>query len=484
MYTIVNSDIMKKYDLIVIGSGAGLNLASPAFESGMEVAIVENGPMGGTCLNRGCIPTKILTYVADMIVQTQHSETLNLSAKVESVDFAALMQRMRNHVGTDARNIGQAINATRGYDWYHTTGEFTGNYTMKVDDETIKGEHIFIAAGSRPLIPKIKGLDKVDFMTNKEALELTELPESMIILGGGYIAAEFGHFFSAVGSDVTIIGRNPYLVKNEDHDVSELLKRELSKRMKVLTNHEGVAVSESKGKKVVIARNRDTGAEKEFTADSLLIAAGRRSNADLFKPEKTGVKTDDRGYVLVDEYFRTSKPRIWAFGDAIGRYLFRHVANEESQIVWYNWRRSLHGGSGHEQELISMDYSAVPWAVFSYPPIATVGMTLRQAKASGKRLLVGRAEYTDVAKGFAMGNPEGFARVIADAETRRILGATIIGPYSPILIHEIISLMHTHDGAYMPALRAMHIHPAMSEVVQRAIGRLAPIDGGHTHAHH
>ncbi len=472
---------MKNYDLIVIGSGAGLNLASPAYNSGMKVAIIENGPMGGTCLNRGCIPTKILTYVADMIVQTKHAESLNVKATIESVDFPALMERMRTHVGTDANNIGESINAAKDYDWYHTTGEFVDDYTMMVDGEKIKGEHIFIAAGTRPLIPRIDGIDTVDFMTNKEALQLTEKPKSMIILGGGYIAAEFGHFFSAVGTDVTIIGRNPYLVKMEDHDVSELLKRELSKRMRVLTNHEAISVTQADGTRTVVARDRDSGAEKSFSADSLLVAVGRRSNADLLKPEKTGVKTYDKGFVIVDDYFRTTKKRIWAFGDAIGKYMFRHVANEESGIVWYNWSRSLQG-SGPE-EFISMDYTAVPWAVFSYPPIATVGMNLRQAKESGQRLLVGQAGYDSVAKGFAMGEPEGFARIIADAETQRILGGTVVGPYAPMLLQEVITLMNTDNGSFIPSRRAMYIHPALSEVVRNAFGNLAPIDGGHQHHH-
>ncbi|UCH04112.1 MAG: dihydrolipoyl dehydrogenase, partial [Candidatus Thorarchaeota archaeon] len=186
-------------------------------------------------------------------------------------------------------------------------------------------------------------------------------------------------------------------------------------------------------------------------------------------------------FVIVDDYFRTSKKRIWAFGDAIGKYMFRHVANEESGIVWYNWRRSLQGGD--ERDFIKMDYSTVPWAVFSYPPIATVGMTLSKAEESGKRLLVGKAEYSSVAKGFAMGDPEGFARIVADADTQRILGASIIGPYAPMLIHEVIALMNTDDASFIPARRAMYIHPSLSEVVRNAYGNLAPIDGGHVHHH-
>ena len=346
---------------------------------------------------------------------------------------------------------------------------------MEIDGEKIKAPNIIIAAGSRPLIPEIKGLDKVEYLTNDGALHLMEQPKSMLIIGGGYIATEFGHFFSAVGTDVTIIGRNQYLVKNEDPDVSDILKQELSKRMNVHTNHE---------EKVVIAKDRETGSTKEFRGEVLLVAAGRRSNADLFKPEKTGVKTDKKGWVIVDDHFRTSKKGIWSFGDAIGRYQFRHVANDESQIVWYNYVRTLNAQhEGTEPELLTMDYHAIPGAVFSYPPIATVGMTLKKAKASGLKLLVGQADYSIGAKGFAMGNPASLIRVIVDEDSGRILGATIIGPYSPILIQEIINLMYTPEGTYQPMFKAMHIHPALPEVVQRAFGRLAPIDGKHEHHH-
>ncbi len=476
---------MKEYDLIVIGSGAGMNVASSAYEQALRVAVVENGPMGGTCLNRGCIPTKILTYVADIITQAKHLENLGVRMKIEKIDYPWIMKRMRNEVDGDSTRQGEAVDAAEGIDWYKGTGTFVSDYTLEIDGERIKAPNIIIAAGSRPLIPDIKGLEKVDYVTNDGALHLMEQPKSMVIVGGGYIATEFGHFFSAVGTDVTIIGRNRYLVKNEDPDVSEILKEELSERMNVITNHEVIEVKEEGRDKVVIAKDRDNGEKKEFRGEVLLIAAGRRSNADLFKPEKTGVKTDKNGWVIVDEYFRTSKKGIWSFGDAIGKYQFRHVANDESQIVWYNLVRTLN--AQHEQnepELLTMDYHAIPRAVFSYPPIATVGMTLSKAKKSGLRLFVGQADYSIAAKGFAMGNPNSLIRVIVDGDSRRILGATIIGPYSPILIQEIINLMYTPEGSYQPMFQAMHIHPALPEVIQRAFGRLAPIDGEHAHHHH
>jgi len=472
---------MKNYDLIVIGSGAGMNVASEAYNRGMKVAVVEHGPMGGTCLNRGCIPTKILTYVADIIVQTKHLENLGVKTKIESIDYHGIMKRKREEVDGDSQEQGESVDAAEGIDWYKGTGSFVNDYTMEIDGEKIKAPNIVIAAGSRPVVPNIKGLENVEYLLNDDALHLMEQPKSMIIVGGGYIAAEFGHFFSAVGTDVTIIGRNQYLVKNEDSDISEILKQELSKRMNVHTNQEVIEVRNENGMKIAIARDRATKEEFQYKGEVLLIAAGRRSNADLFKPEKTGVKVDEKGWVIVDEYFRTSKKGIWAFGDAIGKYQFRHVANDESQIVWYNLQKVI--DHDKDKEFLSMDYHAVPRAVFSFPPIATVGMTLKEAKESGLQLYVGEADYSVAAKGFAMGNPPSKIRVIIDAESRRILGASIIGPYSPILIQEIVNLMYTPDQSFYPMFQAMHIHPALPEVVQRAFGRMAPINHHHEHHH-
>ena len=457
-----------------------MNVASAAFERGMKVAIVEHGPMGGTCLNRGCIPTKILTYVADIIVQAKHLEELGIKMKIESIDYPAIMKRMRDEVDGSSQSQGNSVDAAEGIDWYKGTGRFVDDYTVEIDGEKIKSKNILIVAGSKPLVPNIKGLENVQYLLNDEALHLMEQPKSLVIVGGGYIAAEFGHFFSAVGTDVTIIGRNQYLVKNEDSDISEILREELSKRMNVYINHEVIEVKQEDGMKFALARNRETGEVTEFKGEVLLIAAGRRSNADLFKPEKTGVKTDDHGWVIVDEYFRTSKKGIWSFGDAIGRYQFRHVANDESQIVWNNLSKDI--DNDKDKEFMTMDYHAVPRAVFSYPPIAAVGMTMKEAEESGLQLYVGEADYSVGAKGFAMGNPPSKIRVIVDAESKRILGASIVGPYSPILIQEIVNLMYTKDGTFYPMFQAMHIHPALPEVVQRAFGRMTLV-GGHDHHH-
>jgi len=272
---------MKEYDLIIIGSGVGMRLLGLAHEKGIKVAVIERGPMGGTCLNRGCIPTKILTYLADIIVQAEHLKDLGVKIKVEEIDYPGIMKRMRDHVDGISNRQMNMVEEDEKIDRFEGIGVFVKDYVIEVNGQRITAPKIIIASGSRPLIPQIKGLDDVDYLTNDEALRLMEQPKSLLIVGGGYVATEFGHFFSAVGSDVTIIGRNKYLVKNEDSDVSELLKDELSKRMQVYTNYEVIEVKEKEGLKIAVARNRENGKEEEFGGDALLVAAGRRSNTCL-----------------------------------------------------------------------------------------------------------------------------------------------------------------------------------------------------------
>jgi len=474
---------VKKYDMLVLGSGAGANVAGDAYEQGMTVAIVDNDRFGGTCLNRGCIPTKILTYVADLIVEIHNAERVNLKAKVEEIDFKPLMKRMRHETWEESEKMEGSFGKVEGYDFYKGTGEFVADYTMDVNNERIKAQYVVLASGARPAIPEVPGLDKVHYLTNKTVLELDSIPKSMIIVGGGFIAVEFGHFFSAIGTEVTILQRAPTLIVQEDNDVSELLRTELSKRMNVLVDHEVVAASEAGALKSITAIDHQSGTKREFKAETVLVAAGRISNADLFMPEKTGVNVDKDGWVIVDDYFRTSKKNIWAFGDALGRQMFRHVANEQSAIVWHNIVETIKPAQDRTPNLVKMDYHAIPRAVFTNPAIATVGMTLQEARDSKRTLLVGQADYTNVAKGQAMGNPPGFVRVICDADKGTILGATIIGPEAPTLIQEITNLMNSGNRDFYPVFQSIHIHPALPEVVQRAFGNLAPIDHEHTHQH-
>jgi mycothione reductase len=457
---------MEKFDVLVIGSGSGMLIASTAVGSGFKTAIVDNGPMGGTCLNRGCVPSKMLIYPADVVSILNEAQQLGVAATINAVDFKNIMGRMRNLINGDSAMQARAVKDTPNLTWFKDLGEFKSDYTMQVGEHTITAERIFIVSGARPGIPPIKGIENVDYLTSDTVLELETPPKSVLIIGGGYIGVEYGHFFSGIGTKTTIIQRSPRILPEEEPEISELLKRELEKRLEIHTGFEVVSVKKEGSVKTVVARNREDDSLKEFSAEALMVAAGRVSNSDLLKPEKTGVKLDERGYVKVNQYLETSKKKIWAFGDAIGKQMFKHVANYEASIAWHN--------AVHEHKA-KIDYSAAPHAVFTHPQIASVGLKEAEAKQQGYKILVGKALYKDTAMGSAMGEPEGFVKVIVESETGKILGGHIIGAEASVLIQEIVNAMVTESKSFAPIVRAMHIHPALSEVVQQAFGNLRPI---------
>ncbi|MBD3159766.1 MAG: SidA/IucD/PvdA family monooxygenase, partial [Candidatus Lokiarchaeota archaeon] len=424
---------MKEYDLLVVGGGSANQVSYWAHKEGLKVGLIEHGPLGGTCLNRGCVPSKMMIYPADVMHEARFSSDLNLDFKLGSADFSGLMDRVRARRRRAVEHKEKTIEEAESYDWYNNTGVFVDDKVIEVNNQELTADLIVIATGTRPLIPPIDGIDDVEYLSTRTIFDLTEQPRQMTIIGGGYVAAEFSHFFSAMGTDVTIVGRNPFLVKHEDEDVSEMLREELSKRMTVLTNHEAIKVQQNENSKTVIARNRESGQEVEIDYDTLLVATGRRPNSDKCRPERTGVELDENGFIKTDECLRTSKEGIWALGDATGPPMFKHVADREAEIVWHNIQASI----SDKEPLRSMHYDAIPHAVFSYPQIASVGKTLAEATDSKSDLLVGKAEYTDVAKGDAMGKPRGFCRIIVDGDSSAILGGSIIGPFAPILIQPI-----------------------------------------------
>ncbi|UCF07169.1 MAG: dihydrolipoyl dehydrogenase [Thermoplasmata archaeon] len=463
---------METFDLIVIGSGAGMNVASNAVNSGMRVAVCEHYLMGGTCLNNGCIPSKILLYPADVIRKMGDAADLGIKGRVEAVDFAYIMNRMREFVREDRVGMERGVQSVDTLVWFRDTAEFVEDYAVKVGKKTITAPKIIIASGSRTLIPAIPGLKETGYLDNISVLELKQLPKSIIIMGGGYIACEYGHFFSALGTQVTVIGRNPRLLKREDPDISDVVKKRFSKFAKIYTNYEAVRVEKEGDQKAVLAKNRADNKVYKFKAEEIMVAIGRRSNADYLKPEKTGVETHRGGWIKVDEYLETTKPGIWALGDALGKHMFRHTANYESGIVWRN---------AFTEHKAATDYHAVPHAVFGYPQVGAVGLTEPAARQAGYAVMVGKARYTDVAKGFAMGEDWGLAKVIVEAESRRILGAHILGSEASDLVQQIVYLMNAGNQDYMPLVDSQIIHPALSEVVINAFANLTM--PGHEHGH-
>ncbi len=455
---------MERFDVIVIGSGSGMLVASAAVDQGFRTALVEHGKMGGTCINVGCVPSKMLIYPTDVIAAIKESGKLGVHATVDSVDFNNIMNRMHTLVNHDSEHQTQAVEATPNLTWFKETGEFISDYTMQIGAHTISAEMIFIVSGARPGIPPIKGIENIGYLTSDTVLELQTPPESILIIGGGYVGMEYGHFFSGIGTKTTILQRPYRVVPEEEPEISELLKKEMQQRMEIYTGFEVIEAKQEGQLKKLVAKNRQDGSQHEFSAEAVMVATGRVSNADILKPAKTGVELDERGFIKVDEYLETSKKNIWAFGDAIGIQMFKHVANYEAGVVWHN--------AVHDHK-VKMDFSAAPHGVFSHPQVASVGLTEEQAKEQYHNILVGRAPYSETAMGAAMGFPEGFVKVIVERETGKILGGHIIGPEASILIQEIINTMVSETG-FAPIAQAMHIHPAMTEVVQNAFGNLRP----------
>jgi len=496
---------METYDLVVIGSGAGLNVLNYGLQMGLNCALVEDTKLGATCLTRGCIPSKVLVHPADLIREAEHASKVGIKFRVEDIDWQMIAERMWSQIN-ESIAIEEGLSNVENLTLFKGVGEFIGEYEMQVKSvgsgEIIghfKGDKYVLASGARSLIPPIQGLNEIEFITNENFFgdKFPNKPwESLIIIGGGVIAAEFAHIFSAFGTKVTIVEMLPRLVMTEEPEISEFLGRNFKKHMTILVNHKAIKVSEKKKEKIVTVQNVNTGEEVELNAKEILVAAGRRSNADLLKVENTGVETDDRGWIKTSEYLETSKPNIWCFGDANGLYQFRHKANYESDLCANNI-------FGHESEKKKVDYSVVPWAIFTSPQIGHVGLTQEEAIERGHEIYVAVKKYSTVAKGFAMGYDNddldnGFVKLVID-KSYKLLGAHVVGPHAALLVQPFVYLMnagYTCDspefpartgpnklgracpeaGSFMPVYKSMVIHPSLNEVAGWAIGNMEPVN--------
>lgn len=446
---------MEEFDLIVIGAGSGLDVAAAA-SGRLKVAVIEKGPMGGTCLNRGCIPSKMIIHSADVAETIRNSEAFGVSSSIKRIDFKKVTDRANNMVDADAASIKAAYKPGGNPALFQGECRFVGNKTLEVLGKKIRGKKIVIAAGARPRIPPIEGLDKVPYLTSTEALRLTKLPKRLLIVGGGYIACELGHFYANMGSEITVVQRNALLIPREDKDIAEKVTDIWKKRYKVLTNANATKV-EKKGSTIILTVDMN-GKKKRLEGDQILIATGVTPNTDILDVEKTGVKVDKKGFIKVNKYMETTAKDIWAFGDIAGIYLFKHTANHEGQYVLNNIFHAKR----------PVDYTAMPHAIFSSPQVAGVGVTEQEAD---KKVAIGKYPYEHTGMGSALAEKDGFVKFIIDPKTRKILGCHILGPHASILIHEVLVAMKA--GLTIDSLAdTVHIHPSLSEVVQRAAYRL------------
>lgn len=452
---------MKNFDLMVIGTGSGLDVAADAAEMGLSVAVVEEGPFAGTCHNRGCIPSKMLIHSADVMETIRTADRFGIKATVESVDWPGIMRRVFEDIDGEAAEIEEANRNDPNITVFKGTGRFTGPKILEVNGETIAAETVLIAAGTLPMVPAIAGLDGTPHMTSDEALRLPEQPQSMVIVGGGYIAAEMAHFYGAMGTDVTIVYRGADLLRTQDRQISRRFTEVAQRKFDLRLNSQVLSVGpDGDGIRMEISTN---GGANTLVADKLLLATGRISNADRLQVQNSGVDVDERGFVSTNEYLETKVPGVWALGDIVGRYLLKHSANLEAAYVGHNMFNT--------DNQVAVDYNAMPVAVFSSPQVASVGITEQEAEKAGTHYVSATYDYSDTAYGASILDLDGFVKVLADPDSREILGCHIIGSHAAMLIQEVANAMRMHLTTDAMT-QSIYVHPALPEVVQRAFGEL------------
>jgi len=440
-----------RFDVVVVGAGSGLTISSYAASQGLKTALVEEGAFGGTCLNRGCIPSKVLVHTADVMREIEHAKQLGIKAS-GTPSWSAIQKRCWNEIDTDAKQIKRANKKDSNVTVFDARARFVGKKVLRVGNKSIEGKKVFVCVGSRPFIPPIEGLDKVRYYTSDDVMRLKRRPKSLIIIGGGYIGAELGHFFSAMGTRVTIINQNNLLVANEDAQIAAWYTKHAEKYVRCIHGASATSVSQGKQIKVTYKQKNRTGS---VSADALLVATGRRPNSDLIDAKAGSLKVDRKGFIVVDKHLQTSMKGVFAIGDCVPGPMLKHKANYDAQIAVAN-------AFGKKT---SISYDTVAHAVFACPQIAAVGLTEKQAKEQNKKYRVGLYEYKNTGMGMAL-QRDGFVKVLVSSQDK-ILGCHIVGPHASILIHEVIVAMNLKRG--IEGLRdAIHVHPALSEVVQRA----------------
>ncbi|ULG76080.1 dihydrolipoyl dehydrogenase [Leptospira interrogans] len=448
---------MKEYDIIVIGTGGGTKLVTPPSKIGYKIAVIEKENPGGTCLNRGCIPSKMLIYPAEILSLTKHSEKFQISfPKKPEVDFKTLIERISKTVDDESASILPAYDKNPNITYISGTASFISDKVITVNGEQLTAERIFIASGARPAIPDIPGLAGTPFMTSRETLRRTDLPKSMIVIGGGFIALELGFAYSSFGSEVTFLVRNRML-KNEDKDIVDEFERIFTKEHNVLLHTNIRKIEYNKNLFYVEAISQ--GKTILLQSEALLVATGIRPNTNLLNLQNTNIQTDKNGYIVVNEYLETTSPGVYALGDITGKYFYRHSVNFEGEFLF----RTLY----QEKKRTPIEYPPVPHAVFTHPQIAKVGKTEEELIQEGIDYVAAKNSYSASATGMARLSDSGFVKILIDKKSKMVLGAHVIGDEASNLIHLFILLM-TMKGTLDDLLKMIYVHPALPEIVRNA----------------
>lgn len=451
---------MHRYDLVVLGAGSGNMLLGPELAH-LKTAIVEQDKFGGTCLNRGCIPSKMFVVAADAAINVEHAARLGVHASIDRIDWKAIRSRVFNRIDP-LHQAAVDYRRNAGIDVYHEPAKFIAPKVVQVGAEQITAETFVIATGSRPTVPEIDGLASVPYHTSDTIMRVDDVPPALIIIGGGFIAAEMGHVFGGLGSQVTIIQRGSRLLMAEDEEISRRFTELAGQKHRLLLDTRTLSVQPRPGGVAVTVAGRNGDAPPEtIEGSTLLIAVGRRPNSDLMDAAAGGLALDEHGHIAADSAYRTSVPGVWTVGDATNHSQLKHLANAETRVVRHNIL--------HPDDLRALPSPLVPHAVFADPQVASVGLTEQDARQRGIAYVASTRNYADAAYGWALEDTTSFVKILADPEKRVLLGAHVIGPQASTLIQPLVQAMTFGQTVDQLAHDVIYIHPALTEVVEQAL---------------
>ena len=453
----------ENYDLIIVGTGSGNSVINDEMD-GWRIAIVERWTFGGTCLNRGCIPSKMMVYAADVAESAakDNGPKYGVTTRFESADWPAIVKRVFSRIDPIAEGGREYRLSLPNVTVYEGNAQFVGDRTLVVNGQEIRGERVVIATGARAFIPPIRGIDEVPYHTSDTIMHVAHLPQHLIVLGGGFIAAELSHVFRSLGSRVTIINRGHRLLGAQDHDISKRYTELVRDRFDVVLGaHVDRIYMTAQG---VGLRVTTAAGEHTIEGDTLLVATGRKPNGDQIDAAAAGVEIGESGEVIVDPYGRTTADNVWALGDVNGRYQLKHMANGEARAIQHSLL--------HPDDPQPLDKRPAPHAVFGSPQVGSVGMTEKQADELGRPTTVITHAYGETAYGWALEDADSFCKLIGDPATRTLLGAHVIGYQASMLVQLLVQGMHLGTTVDEMATGQIWIHPALSEVVEQALLKL------------
>jgi pyruvate/2-oxoglutarate dehydrogenase complex dihydrolipoamide dehydrogenase (E3) component len=454
------------FDAIIVGAGqAGPPLAGRLTSAGQRVAIIERKLIGGTCVNTGCIPTKTLVASAHAAQLARRGAEYGVGTGPISVDMAKVKARKDDIMLKDRTGVESWLDGMDGCTVFRGHARFEDPHTVKVNGDRLHADRIFLNVGGRAVVPDMPGLSDVDFLTNVSILELDTLPEHLVIVGGSYIALEFAQMYRRFGARVTVVEKGPRLASREDEDVSTAVREILAAEgIGIVVDADDIRISKSDNDFGGFQLTPRAGAAP-IAGSHLLVAVGRRPNTDDLGLEAAGVRTDARGYIVVDDQLRTNVDHIWAMGDCNGKGAFTHTSYNDFEIVAANL---LDNDPRRVSDRITT------YALYIDPPLGRAGMTVGQVRASGRKALLGKRPMTRVGRAVEKGETQGFMKVLVDGDTDEILGAAILGVGGDEAIHAILDVMSA-KAPYTTLSRTMHIHPTVSELIPTVLQEMKPL---------